>query len=175
MKVGFIGLGNMGAAVARNIQRAGFEVVARDLDRGRAAALEQNGAQWAESPAEVAAQCNIVVTMVFGPEQLTEVLRGADGLLCGGGMRGKIWVDMTTSSPSLVRELAAETRAQGGDAVDAPVTGLGGRRDSRRHDSLLSAATTKQLPACGRSCAPRASRAGWGRRAPGMWPNSPTT
>ena len=123
MKVGFIGLGNMGAAVARNIQRAGFEVAVRDLDRGRAATLEQNGAQWAESPAEVAAQCDVVVTMVFGPEQLTEVLRGADGLLCGGGMRGKVWVDMTTSSPSLARELAAETRAQGGDAVDAPVTG----------------------------------------------------
>ena len=50
MKVGFIGLGNMGAAVARNIQRAGFEVAVRDLDRGRAATLEQNGAQWAESP-----------------------------------------------------------------------------------------------------------------------------
>ena len=122
MKVGFIGLGNMGAAVARNIQRAGFHLTARDLDRGRARELERRGARWAESPAEAAARCDIILTMVFGPEQLKEVLRGADGLLAGG-MRGKIWADLTTSSPSLARRLAAEVRAQGGDALDAPVTG----------------------------------------------------
>ena len=112
----------MGAAVARNIQRAGFPLVARDLVRGRARVLEQNGAEWAESPAEVAAKCDVVFTMVFGPKQLAEILRGADGLLAGG-LRGKIWADMTTSSPSLAQALAAESRAQGGDAVDAPVTG----------------------------------------------------
>jgi 3-hydroxyisobutyrate dehydrogenase-like beta-hydroxyacid dehydrogenase len=60
--------------------------------------------------------------MVFGPAQITEVLRGERGLLAGG-VAGKAWVDMTTSSPFLMRELAAEVIDAGGDAVDAPVTG----------------------------------------------------
>ena len=122
MKVGFIGLGNMGRAVARNIQRGGFALTVRDLRRERASPLERRGAQWADSPAEVAAACDVVVTMVFGPAQVAEVVRGADGLLAGG-MRGKVWADMTTSAPALARELASEVRARGGDAVDAPVTG----------------------------------------------------
>ena len=120
--VGFIGLGNMGRATARNLQRAGFDLVVHDIRREAGAPLEEHGAAWADSPAAVVAGADIVFTMVFGPAQITEVVRGPLGLLAGG-MDGKLWVDMTTSDPFLMRELAAEVVAAGGEAVDAPVTG----------------------------------------------------
>lgn len=120
--VGFIGLGNMGRAAARNLQRAGFGLVVHDIRREAGAPLEEHGAVWADSPAEVAAKADVIFTMVFGPAQITEVIRGESGLIAGG-MAGKVWVDMTTSEPFLMRELGAEVVAAGGDAVDAPVTG----------------------------------------------------
>lgn len=120
--VGFVGLGNMGRAVARNLQRAGFDLVVTDIRREAGAALEEHGARWADDAAAVAAASEIVFTMVFGPAQIEEVVRGARGLLAGG-MAGTVWVDMTTSTPTLMRSLATEVVAVGGAAVDAPVTG----------------------------------------------------
>ena len=120
--VGFIGLGNMGRAAARNLQRAGFDLVVHDIRREAGEPLEAHGAAWADSPAAVIAGADVVFTMVFGPAQITEVVRGDLGLLAGG-IGGKAWVDMTTSDPFLMRELAGEVIAAGGDAVDAPVTG----------------------------------------------------
>lgn len=120
--IGFIGLGNMGRACARNLQRAGFPVVVHDIRREAGAPLEEHGATWADSPAAVVAASDIVFSMVFGPSQIVEVVRGPQGLIAGG-MAGKLWIDMTTSEPFLMRELAAEVIAAGGEAVDAPVTG----------------------------------------------------
>jgi 3-hydroxyisobutyrate dehydrogenase len=120
--VGFIGLGNMGRAAARNLQRAGFSLVVHDIRREAGAPLEEHGAAWAESPAAVASAVDVVFTMVFGPAQITEVVKDELGLLAGG-MAGKAWVDMTTSDPFLMRDLARDVIASGGDAVDAPVTG----------------------------------------------------
>jgi len=122
LTVGFIGLGNMGGAAARNLQRAGFPLVVHDLRQEAAATLIEHGATWAGSPAEVIAACDAVVTMVFGPKQVAEVVRGEHGLL-SVDCTDKIWIDMTTSSPVLMRELAAEFEAAGGLPVDAPVTG----------------------------------------------------
>ncbi len=121
-RVGFIGLGNMGGAAARNLQRAGYALTVHDLRRAAAERLLEHGAQWADSPAEVLAQSEIVVTMVFGPQQVEQVVRGAQGLLAGP-CQAKLWIDMTTSGPKLMRQLAAEFEAAGGLAVDAPVTG----------------------------------------------------
>jgi 3-hydroxyisobutyrate dehydrogenase-like beta-hydroxyacid dehydrogenase len=84
--------------------------------------LAAMGAAKASSPADVLARCDVVVTMVFGPKEVEAVLRGADGFL-SGDCTGKIWIDMTTSSPFLMRVLATEFAAKGGKAVDAPVTG----------------------------------------------------
>jgi 3-hydroxyisobutyrate dehydrogenase-like beta-hydroxyacid dehydrogenase len=84
--------------------------------------LAAMGAAKASSPADVLARCDVVVTMVFGPKEVEAVLRGADGFL-SGDCTGKIWIDMTTSSPFLMRDLATEFAAKGGKAVDAPVTG----------------------------------------------------
>ncbi len=120
--VGFIGLGNMGRAAARNLQRAGFDLVVHDIRREAGTPLEEHGAVWADSPADVVAKTEVIFTMVFGPTQIAEVIRGESGLIAGG-MAGKVWVDMTTSEPFLMRELGAEVVAAGGDVVDAPVTG----------------------------------------------------
>lgn len=122
MKVGFIGLGTMGKNAAANVARAGFELVVYDIRPEAAAPLVAMGASVADSPAAVLAVVDVVVTMVFGPKEVAEVMRGPSGFL-SGDPKGKIWIDMTTSSPFLMRELAAEFAARGGHAVDAPVTG----------------------------------------------------
>jgi len=122
LKIGFIGLGNMGAAAARNIQRAGFDLTVHDLRKEVAASLIQHGARWADTPAEVLAQVDVVVTMVFGPAQIEQVLRAERGLL-SADCKGKAWIDLTTSSPVLMRALALEFEAAGGLPVDSPVTG----------------------------------------------------
>lgn len=121
-KIGFIGLGNMGGAAARNLQRAGFDLVVHDLRRAAAEKLIENGAQWATTPTETINQAHVVVTMVFGPKQIEQVVRGPQGLLAGN-CQNKLWIDLTTSSPMLMRKLAKEFEAAGGRAVDAPVTG----------------------------------------------------
>lgn len=122
MKVGFIGLGTMGKNAAANVARAGFEMVVYDIRPEAAAPLVAMGAVMANSPADVMAAVDVVVTMVFGPNEVEDVIRGPQGLL-SADPKGKIWIDMTTSSPFLMRELAAEFSAKGGHAVDAPVTG----------------------------------------------------
>ena len=122
MKIGFIGLGNMGAAAARNIQRAGFAMTVHDLKKDVARTLLEHGADWADTPAELIDKVDMVVTMVFGPEQIQQVVRGKNGLL-SGHCQDKGWIDMTTSSPMLMRELASEFARAGGLPVDSPVTG----------------------------------------------------
>lgn len=122
MKVGFIGLGTMGKNAAANVARAGFSMVVYDIRAEAAAPLVALGATQAHSPAAVLEAVDVVVTMVFGPKEVAEVMRGPQGFL-SGDPKGKIWIDMTTSSPFLMRELAAEFSAKGGHAVDAPVTG----------------------------------------------------
>jgi 3-hydroxyisobutyrate dehydrogenase len=122
MKVGVIGLGNMGGAVARNIQRAGFNLVVHDIKRTAAQKLIEYGANWADTPAETINQVDIVVTIVFGPKEIEQVVRGENGLL-SGDCQGKVWIDSTTSRPMLMRELGTEFEQVGGLAVDAPVTG----------------------------------------------------
>ena len=122
MIVGFIGLGTMGSNAARNLRRAGFEMVAYDI---RPDAVERQlapGVQAGRSPADVLNRCDVVVSMVFGPREVEQVLRGPEGFL-SADCRGKYWIDMTTSSPGLMRALASEFAARGGHTVDAPVTG----------------------------------------------------
>ncbi len=122
MKVGFIGLGTMGGNAAKNLIRAGFAVVVHDLRPDAAKEHLTMGATWAGSPRELIDQVDCVVSMVFGPAQCEAILKAENGLI-HGNCQGKIWIDMTTSSPFLMRRLAAEFEAAGGHAVDAPVTG----------------------------------------------------
>ena len=122
MRIGFIGLGTMGKNAAASIRRHGFDMVVYDIRPEAMEGLAAMGAAKASSPVDVLARCDVVVTMVFGPKEVEAVLRGADGFL-SGDCTGKIWIDMTTSSPFLMRDLATEFAAKGGKAVDAPVTG----------------------------------------------------
>jgi len=122
MRVGFVGLGTMGGNAARNVQRAGFEMVVHDLRKEAARALLERGAEWATSPAEAIAATDVVVTMVFGPAQIDQVVRSDTGFLAAD-CTGKRWIDMTTSSPRLMREIGREFVDAGGGPVDAPVTG----------------------------------------------------
>ena len=122
MIVGFIGLGMMGRNAALNIVRAGYDMVVYDVRPEALAPLLENGAKAGSSPADVLNRCDVVVTMVFGPKEVEQVVRGQDGFL-STSCAGKYWVDMTTSSPKLMRELAKAFQAKGGHPVDAPVTG----------------------------------------------------
>jgi 3-hydroxyisobutyrate dehydrogenase-like beta-hydroxyacid dehydrogenase len=97
-------------------------MVVYDLRAEAAEPLVGKGARRADSPADVIDRCDVVVTMVFGPKEIAEVVRGPGGFL-STSCRGKLWIDLTTSSPKLMRELAAEFRARGGRPIDAPVTG----------------------------------------------------
>ena len=122
MKIGFIGLGTMGGPAALKLIDAGHDLKVCDLRRENADAHVTCGAAWADTPAAACRGVDIVFTMVFGPRQISEVMRGEHGVLSVIG-RDQVWIDMTTNDPALSRELACEVVALGGDAIDAPVTG----------------------------------------------------
>ncbi len=122
MRVGFVGLGTMGRNAAQNVRRAGFEMTVYDIRPEAVQSFLQPGVTAATSPADVLNRCDAVVTMVFGPKEVEKVLRGPNGFL-STACTGKLWIDMTTSSPSLMRALAKEFTSKGGETVDAPVTG----------------------------------------------------
>ena len=121
-KVGVIGLGNMGSAVAKNILRANFPLSVYDIRKEASDKLVKAGAVWKNSPKELVNEVDIVVSMVFGPKEIETVMKNDDGIL-QGNCNHKGWIDLTTSSPSLMRNLAKEFESLGGFAVDAPVTG----------------------------------------------------
>ena len=121
-KIGVIGLGNMGSAVARNIQRANFPLYVHDIRKDVGKKLIEKGAIWKNSPKELMDEVDIVVSMVFGPKEIEAVMKNENGILQSTCI-DKGWIDLTTSSPSLMRNLAKEFEALGGFAVDAPVTG----------------------------------------------------
>ena len=121
-KIGVIGLGNMGSAVARNIQRANFPLYVHDIRKDVGKKLIEKGAIWKNSPKELMDDVDIVLSMVFGPKEIEMVMKNENGIL-QSSCKDKCWIDLTTSSPSLMRNLAKEFEALGGFAVDAPVTG----------------------------------------------------
>ncbi|MCY3980355.1 MAG: NAD(P)-dependent oxidoreductase [Alphaproteobacteria bacterium] len=119
MRIGFIGLGTMGGPMALNIRKAGFEMTVHDLNRQAARALEAAGAVWAESARAVADASDVVLTSLPGPPEVETV---APELLAGFE-RGKVWFDLTTNSPVLVRRLHPAFAAIGAALFDAPVSG----------------------------------------------------
>jgi 2-hydroxy-3-oxopropionate reductase len=121
-RVGFVGLGIMGAAMAGNVLEAGHELVVHNRSRAKAERLAQQGASVADSPSEVAEGSAIIITMLPGPPQVEEVVAGEGGLLEEAG-EGSLIVDMSTSSPLLARQLASMARERGIGMLDAPVSG----------------------------------------------------
>lgn len=122
MKVGFVGLGTMGGAMAANAARAGFEVLAWNRTPGRAAELGELGVRLAISPAALAAQSEIAITMVSDSPDVEAVLFGPDGVATGASA-GTLVVDMSTISPSATRDFAARLATHGVSMLDAPVSG----------------------------------------------------
>jgi 3-hydroxyisobutyrate dehydrogenase len=122
MKVGFIGLGGMGLGMANNLKGAGYDLVVHDLNRDRAAGLEEAGASWADSVAELAGAVDVVFTSLPGPVEMRQVGTGEGGLL--SALRpGAVWFDLTTNSPTVVREVHTVCAQHGVELFDAPVSG----------------------------------------------------
>lgn len=121
-KIGFIGLGTMGAPMASNLLKAGYPVTVFNRTASKAAPLAEQGAVVAPSPKEAAAGADVVITMVSNDESIVEVYEGTEGLLAG--IRpGTTVIDCSTISPALVKRLAAQIADIGGAFLDAPVTG----------------------------------------------------
>lgn len=123
--VALIGTGVMGASMARRLLAAGFRVTVANRTAERARPLVDAGAAWAASPAEAATAADAVITIVGTPDDVRSVYLGADGRpgILDAAPRGALLVDMTTSRPSLAREIHAAAAARGLDALDAPVSG----------------------------------------------------
>jgi 3-hydroxyisobutyrate dehydrogenase len=122
MRVGFIGLGNMGEPLAGFVLKAGYPLVVHDIRREAAATLLERGAVWAESPRDVAAQCDVICTCVPGPPEMQAVMLGPNGVL--DGLRpGSAVIDHTTNDPGVVREVGVAIQARGTQLLDAPLDG----------------------------------------------------
>src|SRR6266508_3366679 len=122
MKVGFIGLGIMGASMASNLIKGGYEAVVHDLRREAAAPHLAAGATWADTPRKVAEATEVVLTSLPGPPEMGAVALGQDGLLSGLS-KGKTYFDLTTNSPSVVRRVHGLFAEKGVHLLDAPVSG----------------------------------------------------
>ncbi|HEY0703512.1 MAG TPA: NAD(P)-dependent oxidoreductase [Candidatus Acidoferrales bacterium] len=120
--VGLIGLGLMGAPMGLNLLKAGFPLTVWNRTASRAEPLVKQGAKLASNPKEVAAQADVLITIVSDPPALESVLWG-DGKALEGLRRGGIYIDSSTVSPDLERRVAADCTARGVDFLDAPVTG----------------------------------------------------
>lgn len=120
--IGFIGLGIMGKSMAGHILRAGYPLVVYNRTKKKADELVAKGAKWADSPAEIAAQSDIVLTIVGFPEDVEEVYLGKKGLFTRG-KAGSVYIDLTTSSPTLAQKLAEIGMEKGIHVLDAPVSG----------------------------------------------------
>ncbi|GAC1361884.1 MAG: 2-hydroxy-3-oxopropionate reductase [Ktedonobacteraceae bacterium] len=120
--IGFIGLGIMGKPMARNLQKAGYTLVIQDRHQDVSAEFVAGGAHAVHYPREIAASCQIVITMLPDSPQVEEVIAGPDGILAGAH-EGLVVIDMSTISPVVTRQLAAQLAERGAALLDAPVSG----------------------------------------------------
>jgi 3-hydroxyisobutyrate dehydrogenase len=124
-RIGYIGLGIMGSAMATNLLKAGFEVTVWNRTRSRAKSLLERGAKWADSPAQVAATAQAVCVNVTDTPDVEQVIFGPRGIVEGnpGDTADLIIIDHSTISPAATRHFAARLAPQGIHLLDAPVTG----------------------------------------------------
>jgi 3-hydroxyisobutyrate dehydrogenase-like beta-hydroxyacid dehydrogenase len=144
-RVGFAGLGAMGAGIARRLMDAGYEVVGWNRTRERADPLLEAGMGWADTPRELAGSVDVLFTMLTDTAAIEATAEGADGLLAGL-REGKVWADISTIAPDASVALAERVRATGAFFLDCPVSGspatlaagemsvmVGGDRDAFEH------------------------------------------
>ncbi|PLS06581.1 oxidoreductase [Neobacillus cucumis] len=120
--IGFIGTGVMGKSMAGHLLKAGYPLVIYSRTKEKATELLENGAAWAETPKEVAEKANIIFTIVGYPNDVEEIYLGQNGLI-PNGKSGSIYIDMTTSSPSLAVTIYEEAKKKAIQTIDAPVSG----------------------------------------------------
>ena len=122
MKIGFIGLGNVGAKLAGSLLRNGFDLTVRDLDDARVQSFVDRGAASAASPKEMAEKVDLIITCLPSPAVCAKVMESDDGIIAGLS-KGKIWLEMSTTDDSEVIRLARKVEAKGAMAMDCPVSG----------------------------------------------------
>jgi 3-hydroxyisobutyrate dehydrogenase len=122
MQVGFIGLGTMGASMAANLQKAGYQLVVHDQRRNSAMPHLKAGAKWADSPKSLAEQAKVIFTSLPGPPEVEAVALGSNGLI-EGMEKGSAWFDLTTNAPTLVRRIHQLCTQRDLHLLDAPVSG----------------------------------------------------
>jgi 2-hydroxy-3-oxopropionate reductase len=120
--VGFIGLGIMGLPMARNLLKAGYQVVVYNRTSSKAQELAKEGAQAMSSPRQVAEACQVIITMVTDSPDVEAVVQGPDGAL-EGIQKNAVLIDMSTISPSVTRAIAEQFKEKGAHMLDAPVSG----------------------------------------------------
>jgi 2-hydroxymethylglutarate dehydrogenase len=122
MKIGFIGIGQMGRHMSRRILEAGYNLTVYDTIKEAAVPLLEKGAKWANTPREMAEACEAIFSSLPTPPIIEEVVYGDSGL-SRGWKKGDIFVDMSTNSPSVIRKIAQDAVKKGVAVLDAPVSG----------------------------------------------------
>jgi 3-hydroxyisobutyrate dehydrogenase len=121
-RIGFVGLGHVGSALAGNLLRHGLDLTVRDRDEAAVAAFVERGARRGESPRAIAEDCDLVITCLPSPAVSAEVVGGEDGLL-EGLAPGKVWLEMSTTDATEIQRLERKVAAKGASAMDCPVSG----------------------------------------------------
>ena len=122
MKIGFIGLGNVGGKLAGSLLRNGYDLTVRDLNQEIARPFLDNGAKWGESPKQMAENVELIITCLPNPSASAAVIEADDGVLVGIS-KGKIWAEMSTTDEEEVKRLGSKVNVMGGEALDCPVSG----------------------------------------------------
>lgn len=161
-KVGFMGLGIMGSAMAANILKAGYPLMVYNRSPEKVAPLVQKGAGLASHPRTLASAADIIIAMVTGPEAIYDLLWGPDGA-AEAFEPGKVFVNMSSVSPGFTRELAKQVAATGAAFIDAPVSGTkkpaeegtlvilaGGKQERIKELEPLLLTMGKKIIYCGR-------------------------
>jgi len=122
MKVGFIGLGNVGGKLAGSLLRNKFDLTVRDLDQNLTKSFIDLGAKFANSPKELAEQVDLIITCLPSPQICAEVMEGKDGIL-NGLSENKIWLEMSTTDESEVKRIGKKVIEKKAIPLDGPVSG----------------------------------------------------
>lgn len=129
MKVGFVGLGNVGGKLAGSLLRNGYEVMVRDLNADFVAAFVARGATAEDTPKQLAQSCDLLITCLPSPAACSAVMEGDEGIITGLS-EGKVWLEISTTDESEIRRIGELVKAKGAEAVDCPVSGGCHRADT---------------------------------------------
>ncbi|MDB4185528.1 NAD(P)-dependent oxidoreductase [Candidatus Pelagibacter sp.] len=122
MKIGFIGLGNVGGKLASSLLRNKFKLTVRDLDKDHTKEFQNKGAAIANSPKELAQQVDLIITCLPSPKICAEVMEGNDGVIAGIS-KDKIWLEMSTTDESEIKRLGKLVKERDAIPLDGPVSG----------------------------------------------------